>query len=217
MQETINYNLKKPEANDNVNIDDLNLNFDIIDEKLFAVIQAWEKFKASGGEVNGPIITPTGIQGPSSCSYAFGSGNLQIKNGEARIDFISGDGVKPPRLEPLTGGDYDLGDPDYYFKNVWIGPYSKTSNGYTKLPNGVILQWGSVEARSPGVDYRVNYPIRFPNKCIAVSIENIMNVNSDKREFSRFCTWNTSMADHFAFRGEGFTNWVYPSWIAIGY
>ena len=34
MQETTNYNLKKPEANDNVNIDDLNFNFDIIDEEL---------------------------------------------------------------------------------------------------------------------------------------------------------------------------------------
>lgn len=34
MQETTNYNLKKPEANDNVNIDDLNFNFDVIDKEL---------------------------------------------------------------------------------------------------------------------------------------------------------------------------------------
>ncbi len=108
------------------------------------LIQAWETFKASGGDIGG-AITALGLNGPSSCAYAFGSGNLQLKNGEARIDFISGDGVKPPRLEPLTGGDYDLGDPAYYFKNVWVGPYSKDTNGYTKLPNGLILQWGIVK------------------------------------------------------------------------
>ena len=108
------------------------------------LIQAWENFKANGGDIGG-AITALGLNGPSSCAYAFGSGNLQLKNGEARIDFIAGDGSKPPRLEPLTGGDYDLGDPAYYYKDVWVGPYSKNSNGYNKLTNGMIYQWGQVD------------------------------------------------------------------------
>ena len=108
------------------------------------LIQAWETFKASGGDIGG-AITALGLNGPSSCAYAFGNGNLQLKNGEARIDFIAGDGSKPPRLEPLTGGDYDLGDPAYYYKDVWVGPYSKNSNGYNKLTNGMIYQWGQVD------------------------------------------------------------------------
>lgn len=133
------------------------------------LIQAWEIFKASGGDIGG-VITTLGMNGPSSCAYAFGNGNLQLKNGEARIDFIAGDGSKPPRLEPLTGRDYDLGDPNYHFKDVWIGPCSKSTNGHTKLPNGMIMQWGTV-AGSMSNGFKqlwVNFPITFPNTCHAV-------------------------------------------------
>lgn len=131
------------------------------------LIQAWETFKASGGDIGG-AITALGLNGPSSCAYAFGSGNLQLKNGEARIDFISGDGSKPPRLEPLTGGDYDLGDPAYYFKDVWVGPYSKNANGYSKLPNGLIIQWGVFTSNGINANAEISptitLPINFPNR-----------------------------------------------------
>lgn len=40
MKHTDNYNLRKPEGTDLVNIEDLNTNMDIIDEKIQVVTQA---------------------------------------------------------------------------------------------------------------------------------------------------------------------------------
>ena len=46
---------------------------------------------------------------------------------------------------------------------------SKLQNGYTKLSNGIILQWGKVE----DIDYDsrkdLTFPIAFPNKCLNAS------------------------------------------------
>ena len=180
------------------------------------LIQAWETFKASGGDIGG-AITALGLNGPSSCAYAFGNGNLQLKNGEARIDFISGDGAKPPRLEPLTGGDYDLGDPAYYFKDVWVGPYSKNANGYSKLPNGLIIQWGQFDSGSSvtEIENKITYPLVFPTRLLgftATSIgyghyySHIVGYFSDKP--SIYMNIRTKILQPY---GSG----VY--WIAIGY
>ena len=48
---------------------------------------------------------------------------------------------------------------------------SKTQNGYQKLPNGLIIQWGSYEVTShPGeAEIGITFPIAFPNSCLNVS------------------------------------------------
>jgi len=51
---------------------------------------------------------------------------------------------------------------------------SKNINGYTKLPNGLIIQWGRVEdATGNNGDYQVTFPITFPAACqsIVLSID----------------------------------------------
>ena len=52
MQYTTNYNLKKPESNDTANINDLNENMDIIDEKLKEAIQN-EQLQGDVTEIKG--------------------------------------------------------------------------------------------------------------------------------------------------------------------
>lgn len=150
MQETINYNLKKPEANDNVNIDDLNLNFDIIDEKLFAVIQAWEKFKASGGEISGNLSAiQLATKSPSNnyrwteethnTGYKIISSNTNPSTGDWREEFIMAhDGFAPKN-------DKVLGTSENPWNDIFIKGVSKNTNGYTKLPNGFIMQWGQID------------------------------------------------------------------------
>jgi len=46
---------------------------------------------------------------------------------------------------------------------------SKTQNGYTKLPNGLIIQWGRYDG---GEDepVQINFPITFPTTCFSVVI-----------------------------------------------
>lgn len=43
---------------------------------------------------------------------------------------------------------------------------SKGGNGYTKLPNGIILQWGRVTGAGT---ITATFPIAFPNDCINIT------------------------------------------------
>lgn len=55
---------------------------------------------------------------------------------------------------------------------IFNGSYSKSTNGYTKLPNGFILQWGIVTNH---IDGYINFPISFPT---SASILNANIINS---------------------------------------
>lgn len=43
---------------------------------------------------------------------------------------------------------------------------SKLQNGYTKFPNGLIIQWGLVETITADKRKGVVFPIAFPNACL---------------------------------------------------
>lgn len=141
MQETINYNLKKPEANDNVNIEDFNFNFDKIDEKLFAVIQAWEDFKANGGEIGGTDGTKLKINGRAIT--AIGEALALIGEGTFPLYYARNRTHNVDQLIP--GGKGELGSDEARWQEIYLGNYSKNANGYTKLPNGMIMQWGQID------------------------------------------------------------------------
>ena len=50
-------------------------------------------------------------------------------------------------------------------------PVQKADNGYLKLPNGLILQWGKVASGWPGEGpYTVTFPIAFQNKCLNTQV-----------------------------------------------
>jgi len=48
---------------------------------------------------------------------------------------------------------------------------SKTTNGYTYLPNGILMQWGftGVIAGGDNVQQPVTFPIPFPNACFNIT------------------------------------------------
>ena len=55
---------------------------------------------------------------------------------------------------------------------------SKQESGYTKLPNGLIFQWGTVGDREGG-DIREIYPIAFPNRCLMLVLGNLIDAGGD--------------------------------------
>ena len=46
------------------------------------------------------------------------------------------------------------------------GTNSLTTNGYSVLPGGLIIQWGFVETTQSAGSYIVNFPLQFPNACL---------------------------------------------------
>ena len=55
---------------------------------------------------------------------------------------------------------------------------SKQESGYTKLPNGLIFQWGTVGDREGG-DIREIYPIAFPSRCLMLVLGNLIDAGGD--------------------------------------
>lgn len=51
---------------------------------------------------------------------------------------------------------------------------SRQESGYTKLPNGLIFQWGRIGEQTND-PIRVNYPIAFPNLCLSLIIGNLID------------------------------------------
>jgi hypothetical protein len=57
-------------------------------------------------------------------------------------------------------------DTDFVFTNDFSGSnQSLTTNGYQKLPNGLILQWGYV----PSINTTVTFPVAFTTACYSVT------------------------------------------------
>ena len=53
---------------------------------------------------------------------------------------------------------------------------SRQESGYTKLPNGLIFQWGKIGEKTND-PIKVTYPITFPNICLSLIIGNLMDAN----------------------------------------
>ena len=45
---------------------------------------------------------------------------------------------------------------------------AKTLNGYQRLPNGLIIQWGRINGTLGAMSGRITFPIAFPNTCFSV-------------------------------------------------
>lgn len=185
MLKTTNYQMNKPELTDSPpDITVLNGNFDIIDEKLFAVIKAWEEFKNNGGSIGGPIITnrverviPANI---IEHGYGLGIG-LKSANGLDKMELVLGNNGGKRALYSIQR--FGLGTPDFAFSEIWAGDFSKSINGYTQLPNGYILQWGTFRTNfttnTAGTTdtQTIYFPIQFPTKVLNVGCTVGKNAN----------------------------------------
>jgi hypothetical protein len=86
---------------------------------------------------------------------------------------------------------------------------SMNSNGYQKLPNGLIIQWGT--ASESALAYKwVSFPVTFPNSCVNVQLTqfklNSTYINLQIAELTKdhFIAWNNTYPVQF-------------HWLAIGY
>ena len=55
---------------------------------------------------------------------------------------------------------------------LWLNGFSREPHGYTKLPNGMIIQWGLVSETVSGLSDKitwVRFPIEFPNRVVNIT------------------------------------------------
>lgn len=102
----------------------------------------------------------------------------------------------------------------------WTAQYtaSKAINGYTKLPTGVILQWGNASPAASASSFAITFPISFPARCGSVMCQNVYS-NSRNTAYSIASVGLNGFTAHPYVTGTNAVPAVATNfnWFAIGY
>lgn len=106
--------------------------------------------------------------------------------------------------------------------NISQFPFDANTNGYMKLPNGWIIQWGQVQVT---LSTNVTFPIAFPNSCLRVIVcEGAANSTTWGAGYpsvhgvgSVTTSYYTGWSLDWVSNGWSGSNALTQNWIAIGY
>lgn len=141
-----------------------------------------------------------------------GTATIQIGGGD-RLK-LNADGTVQGAASPATGDRSKKLATMEMFANEFGA--SLTANGYQKLPNGLIIQWGQITGTTTTTvtKFSANLPVAFPNAKLgtwAVRIDNLYAANNPT--FSDICEPDISktQASVTSVRssGSGITTWNY--------
>lgn len=95
------------------------------------------------------------------------------------------------------------------------GSYAQSlgSSGWTKLPNGLIIQWGRTQNIDKGKGATVTFPITFPNRVCTVVLTRQSNLTGTGR--STFMVAHLFRTEMVVTNGSDYYEYAY--YIAIGY
>jgi hypothetical protein len=185
---TTNYKLIKPDRTDNVLVEDINYNTEIIDQELKR--NATSIINLPSTYVLKTDLATETIKGISQLAT---QSEVNAGVDDSKI-------VTSKKLKALFGGS-----------NVNLA-----TNGYYKLPNGLVFQWGTASYRSSnGLNGEVlNYPVNFPNGLLGIgAVDGGSNTNTigfQEINKAQFKCWGRDIVTN------NFSNTVFR-WIAIGY
>lgn len=200
----------------------------------------WNSFKTSGGKIGGHVQLNKGnsfvIDGVGWIGTGSATEFEMIQTNKGKVVRVgTTDNLGNHLFMGLDGNDgvfgpshnnlINLGKSTNAFKDLWLGSYSKSTNGYTKLTNGLILQWGKLyrtgdEARS--FEIYPSFPIAFPNECLTF----VCTVGAEDQFTNPRDMMYYSVALHniqYKVRGSSVGEYahtverVHIQWFAIGY
>ena len=198
----------------------------------------WNTFKASGGAINGDIAIEkhlANLKIGDSFNIKTYDQNTELssdwnKGIVLRVRSNASDSASYVRLNGVNfagNGNMSLGEESTPWTDIYLKGVSKSSNGYTKLPNGLMIQWGHLNLGnnlgSGVIRVTASFPIQFPKDILHVYLTPTVNHYYIDDEYSAswerppvICQIKPSNFE-FAFQrlqghyGAGIT------WFAIGY
>lgn len=130
--------------------------------------------------------------------------NLMVGNGTSSITFIA----------PSTSDNVLASNGSLWASTALsaLGVFGKslTSNGYQKLPGGIILQWGKYTTAVTNAATAITFPIAFPTACLQV------NPGQNGTSYSQFAPSATSITTTGCSIYNNSIGQV-VTWLAIGY
>jgi hypothetical protein len=109
-------------------------------------------------------------------------------------------------------GNADTVTNGVYTTNFTSSNQSLTTDGYQKLPGGLIMQWGSVSITAGNVVTSVTFPIAFPNAALNAQITHIDTSTTDLVVYKVNDISTTTLGIR---NTTGVSTYAY--WFAIGY
>lgn len=151
--------------------------------QLFLTVNTTLTASAGGKSVIGNSASPISVTLPLTSAVATGSRIVLLNQGSGPMTVVrqGADVIWMPGsltsivlnygdslfLESFSGGSWIAtgGTAQEQYATLWGN--SKASNGYAKLPSGLILQWGTGTAGATGTGFFNALPIAFPNAAFA--------------------------------------------------
>jgi len=165
---------------------------------------------------------------PDTRGVAFGAASLDtntrlIQDANTVWDGTAGRTASPTAAAnkiPVAGAGSTLASTWMDFTN------SQAASGYTKLPNGVIVQWGSGTGTSilnglTYIGFSISFPLAFPTACRSVSITGRMSDAPSNAPAMNFYLSSSPTTTNFVLTGYNGTGVTQTGpiyyWQAIGY
>jgi hypothetical protein len=127
------------------------------------------EFEAAHANTTASTFSPNGI----TAAPILGGAHLALQGGEiaagSKCVVMWKANISSWVLLESTGGTLQVGAGTQTNHAVNLGQFASlaAANGYTKLPNGIIFQWGNASTSGAG-SVAVTFPIAFPNACYGV-------------------------------------------------
>ena len=202
--------------------------------RLKEIANTWETFKNTGGAINGDIAIEkhlANLKIGDSFNIKTYDQNTELssdwnKSIVLRIRSNATDSASYVRLNRANfagNGNISLGEESTPWTNVYLKGVLKESSGYTKLPNGLIMQWGDFEmtpsTTSNSYSYTISFPITFSTTCLSIIPVAMTQITKDnwKPENCAFMIHSWGL-DNFVMKLNQVASQRYViRWIAIGY
>ena len=174
--ETTNEEISSLEFNKVDKVEGKQLSTNDFDNRLKQLVEDWNNFKSNGGEIGGNVISK-GYVKTSENFYSTGTNDVGLMSDTSGVKYSSVSKI----LYPTLNDTVSLGNSSLRWKDVYLTGVSKSTNGYTKLPNGMIMQWGTVDMsidQNSVVTQQVTLPVVYSNKILSC-FANAMWNNTD--------------------------------------
>lgn len=181
--------------------------------------------RVSGGTLAAPSATLSGANLLTLTSRGYGTtgwntnppasfqlladGNITDSSNPGRIQFNTAGPTGGPveRMRIDSSGDLTLTS-----NNLFLGTRSIATNGYTRLPNGLILQWGVTGNIGQDSSGSVTFPIAFPSAVYCITITGRQGINTTSGGSDTISTQSTT-GFTIAHGADGTSSFY---WMAIG-